>query len=260
MKSKKNPNENLEQYSRVFTLLGLVLSLFIAYQFIEHKSYASNKPILHTSFKPQEPEEEKVINFTHIKEKPKQVEAPIVTDKLIEEPKTKADVLDPNHVTKVDDFLIIKEAPIATTDNEPLETLTGEDIEHSEEFEEKGPETIDFIAVENIPVYPGCEKYKYDKLKSKKCFNKKIKKFFGKKFDPSIANDLNLTGLQKITSQFVIGSDGRITTDIKTRSAHPELSKQVEDILKELPKMAPAKQNGKSVNMIYTLPVKFLVQ
>ena len=39
MKLKKNPNVNLEAFSRVFTLLGLVLSLFFTYAFIEYKSY-----------------------------------------------------------------------------------------------------------------------------------------------------------------------------------------------------------------------------
>lgn len=261
MKLKKNPKANLEQYSRVFTLLGLVLSLFITYQFIEHKSYALNKPVLITEkFTPDE-DNEKTIQFTVIKEQPKKIEVPIIEDKPLEEPQEQSKIIDPNNVKKVDNDLIIKEAVIANSELEkPLELVDESSIEHSDEFEEKGPETVAFISVENIPVFPGCEKYKFDKIKSKKCFNKKIKKFFSKKFNPSIANDLNLTGLQKITSQFIIGTNGKVTADIKTRSSHPKLSKEVENILKELPKMSPAKQNGKPVNIIYTLPVRFLVE
>ncbi|MGY5352076.1 energy transducer TonB [Wenyingzhuangia sp. IMCC45533] len=261
MKLKKNPNANLEKYSSVFTLLGLVLSLFITYQFIEHKSYASTKTTFNESFKVTEKENIETVRYTIIEEQPKKIEAPITVDQPVEEPKDKpTEITDPNNVKKEENDLIIKESPLGATDNEPLEVIDEGSIKHTSDIEDKNEENIPFISVENIPVFPGCEKYKYDKTKSKKCFSSKISKFFTKKFDASIASDLNLTGIQSIYSQFIIGSNGYITEDITTRSARPELSKQVEKILMKLPKMEPAQQNGKPVNIIYTLPVKFLVE
>ena len=39
MQSKKNPKSNLENYSKIFMQIGLVLALFITYAAIEQKTY-----------------------------------------------------------------------------------------------------------------------------------------------------------------------------------------------------------------------------
>ena len=39
MEVKKNPKSNLENYSKLFMQLGLVLVLFVIYMVIEHKTY-----------------------------------------------------------------------------------------------------------------------------------------------------------------------------------------------------------------------------
>ncbi len=260
MKLKKNPKANLEHFSRVFTLLGLVLTLFISYVFIEHKSYAAiKKP---TAAKIEYTiDEEKTIPFSRIKEKPKKIEQPITIEEPQEKPIKKTKVIDPNNITKADNDLEIIDLPIADTGNEiPTEIIDEGSLDYDPELEIKNVETIDYVSVENIPVYPGCEKYMYDKEKSKKCFSKKISKFFGKEFDSGIAADLNLTGLQSIKCQFIIDENGAIKPDIKTTKTHPELAKEIKSVLAGLPKMIPAKQNGRAVNLRYVLPVKFLVE
>ena len=42
MEIKKNPKFNLENYSKLFIQLGLVLALFVTYVAIEHKTYDKN--------------------------------------------------------------------------------------------------------------------------------------------------------------------------------------------------------------------------
>lgn len=259
MKLKKNPKANLEHYSGIFTLLGLVLTLFITYVFIEHKSYAATpRPAIATAITIDETPP--TITYRIEKEKPKKIEQPIV-EELIEKPKKKVKVTDPNHITKVENNTEIIESLLKDNDT-PEETIDTDltNIESLHDDEELEPETIDYVSVENIPVFPGCEKFTYDKIASKKCFNKKIAKFFNKEFDTSIASELNLTGLQKIDCQFIINANGHISPDIKTRSKHPKLTEEVETILKKLPKMLPAKQNGKPVNLRYTLPFRFRVE
>ena len=42
MQIKKTPKQTLENYSKIFMQLGLVVALFVAYLVIEQKSYQEN--------------------------------------------------------------------------------------------------------------------------------------------------------------------------------------------------------------------------
>ena len=42
MQIKKNPKQQLENYSKIFMQIGLVLSLFITYVSMEHKTFEKN--------------------------------------------------------------------------------------------------------------------------------------------------------------------------------------------------------------------------
>ena len=46
MEIKKNPKSNLENYSKLFMQIGLVLALFITYAAIEKKTYDRNIGVL----------------------------------------------------------------------------------------------------------------------------------------------------------------------------------------------------------------------
>ncbi|MGY5355230.1 energy transducer TonB [Wenyingzhuangia sp. IMCC45467] len=258
MKIKKNPKQNLENYSNVFTLLGLVLSLFITLIFIEQKTYASEKP--HVTYNPSTLKIDEVTSMVNvIKEKKKQPKTEKPKD-IIEPKETQTkpvDLIDPTKFKKTDNNTDIIEKPIISTDV-PVDIPSDlEGVEFIDIPEDAGVETIPFMSVDNIPVFPGCEKYINNNEKSKKCFNKNMAKFFGKNFDLGIAEELNLYGMQKINCQFIINSKGEISPDIQTTKTHPELAKEIKDVIKKLPKMIPAKQNGKPVNLIYMLPVRF---
>lgn len=259
MKIKKNPKQNLENYSNVFTLLGLVLSLFITLIFIEQKTYASEKPVFKP--KPNTIKLDDIPNMVNVvieKKQPK-IEVPKDIKEPVEAPTKPIDAIDPTKFKITDNDII--EKTITPTD-EPITNISTDldDIEYVEIEEDTGAETIPFIAVDNVPVFPGCEKYMYNNEKSKKCFNKNMSKFFGKNFDLDIASDLNLSGMQRINCQFIINSNGGISPDIQTSKTHPELAREITDVIKKLPKMIPAKQNGKAVNLIYNLPVRFSVE
>lgn len=259
MKIKKNPKANLEHYSGVFTLLGLVLTLFISYVVLEHKSYAAIK---HPDvYKPTTYDEQETITYVHLP-KPK-IQAPKVQEflsepkiDLIKEPVAKPDA---NNFNKTENENLIQETPL-TPSNENTSKIDQSSIIYDKEEEALVEETIHYVAVQNVPVFPGCEKYKDDKKKSMQCFSKGVSKFFNKNFDTEIANDLNLQGVQNIGCVFVIDTNGQIKPDVKTSKTHPELAKEIKSILKKLPKMQPAKQNGKAVNMMYSLPIRFRLE
>lgn len=57
--------------------------------------------------------------------------------------------------------------------------------------------------------------------------------------------------------QFVVDQTGRITNPVVKRSIEPSLDAEALRVVRAMPKWNPGKQNGKPVNVRYTLPVSF---
>ncbi|APY11255.1 hypothetical protein BWZ22_08370 [Seonamhaeicola sp. S2-3] len=117
---------------------------------------------------------------------------------------------------------------------------------------------VDFVFIEEVPIYPGCEN-KTTNLERKKCMSDKLSKLIRKKFDTSIGDDLGLSGRQTVLTQFTIDTQGNVI-DVKTRAPHPELTKEAQRVINKVPKMKPGKQRDKPVKVRYTLPIIFQVQ
>jgi protein TonB len=118
-------------------------------------------------------------------------------------------------------------------------------------------EPVDFILIEEVPVFPGCERKKGREAQSK-CMSEKITKLIQRKFDTDLANELGLSGMQKIHVQFTISKSGEVTA-IKTRAPHPLLAKEAERVVDLIPDMKPGKQRDKEVPVRYFLPINFQV-
>lgn len=116
--------------------------------------------------------------------------------------------------------------------------------------------SIPFAVIEKVPVYPGCEGNSNEELKA--CFSQKISAFVGEHFNTKLANTLNLKGQQRISVQFAIDNTGAVT-NIKARGPHPELEAEAIRIMELLPQMTPGEQEGKTVNVLYSLPILFQV-
>jgi protein TonB len=117
---------------------------------------------------------------------------------------------------------------------------------------------VDFVKVEVVPVYPGCEKKKTNEDK-RQCMSDKISKLVSKKFNTDVANDHGISGLQKIQTQFTVDKNGNIT-DVKIRTPHPVLEKEALRVINKIPVMKPGYQQDKPVGVIYNLPIKFMVR
>jgi protein TonB len=89
--------------------------------------------------------------------------------------------------------------------------------------------------------------------------SEKITKLVQTKFDVELASELGLSGKQTIQTQFKIDKTGRVI-DIKTRGTHPELEKEAQRVINNIPEMIPGKQRDKNVGVIYSLPIVFQVQ
>ena len=238
MKTKKHPKANLENYSKLFTQLGLVLTLGIVYVLIQSKTFSNDLALLQDSNFKMVDETESLINY--VVEPPK---APPVKKKVIID-----------EVKQVDNETTIVETIIDNIDPE-----TAVDIEEIVEvaIDEPIDEEVPFILIEDAPAFPGCTGTK-DEMKE--CFISKISKFVGRNFDSELASELGLApGIQRISVLFKIDKFGNIV-DVQARAPHIRLQKEAIRVVELLPKMEPGKQRGNPVTVKYALPIAFRVE
>ncbi|MFC2127678.1 energy transducer TonB [Bacteroidota bacterium] len=241
MEIKKNPKANLENYTKLFIQLGLVLALFCVYVGIEHKTYDRIVADLGVASLSVEEEEDMVITQRVEPVKPPPPPPPPA----------------PEIIEVVEDEKEVEETVIETTETDEEEAVEVEEIIEEDEGEEV-VEDVPFAIIEDIPVFPGCEKGTKDEKKA--CFSKQISKFINRKFNANLASDLGLSaGKKRIFVMFKIDKTGSIT-EIRARAPHPRLQKEAERVVKMLPKMIPGKQRGRPVAVRYSLPISFQVE
>ncbi|TVZ56526.1 outer membrane transport energization protein TonB (TC 2.C.1.1.1) [Lutibacter sp. Hel_I_33_5] len=239
MEIKKNPKSNLENYSKIFMQIGLVLALFVTYAAIEQKTYDRTFGDLGMANMSDELEEE--IPITERIEQPK--------------PKTPPPPA-PEKIEVVEDEKEVEETVIESTETDETEAVEVEDIVEEEEEEEIVGD-VNFMVIENVPVFPGC---KGSNTELRKCFSKKVQKHFTRKFDAELPNELGLSpGRKRVSIQFVIDRSGKVT-NIMARAPHPKIKKEVLKVMNKLPKMTPGKQRGKPVGVKYAIPFTLIVE
>jgi len=243
MQVKKYPNAILENYTKIFIQLSLVLSLFLVYEFITMKSYPRDvKEISGTLINIQD--NEKLIEV-----KPIEVEV---------QPETKVAL--PEKILKVEDDVDIKETVIESTETSQLDAVkvTPPKEMVTVKEEEEVVEDVAFVVIENVPIYPGC---KGNNSELRACFSDQITKFVAEKFNVELASELGLTpgSIQKIFVVFKIDKNGYIT-DINARAPHKKLQEEAIRVINLLPKMTPGMQRGRPVGVKYGLPIVFKVE
>ncbi len=237
MEIKKNPKSNLENYSKLFIQLGLVLALFVTYIAMENKTYDKEIETFGDANMQAEMEEDIPITDRPEPVKPKSPPPPA-----------------PEKIEIVEDEKEVEETVIESTETDETEAV--EEIEEVEEVEEV-LEDVPFAIIEEVPVFPGC---KGTRKQKSDCLNKKIKKHVIRRFNADLAGDLGLSpGKKKIWVVFRIDPKGNIT-EVQARAPHPRLKKEAIRVAKTLPRMTPGKQRGVPVGMKYTLPISFNVE
>ncbi len=244
MEPKKTEKANLENFNKLFLLLGLFLSLLFVYSQLEKETAESNNGNKLTYRQLDLDEEEDVPETEQIEEiKPPEPQQAAPPPPVLEE------------IKQVEDDAEVEETVIESTESSEEEAIEIEEVEEVE-IEEEVQEDVSFRVIEDAPVYPGC---KGNKEQLKKCFSEKIKKFVNSKFDVELANELGLSpGKKRINVQFVVSRTGEIT-NIRVRAPHKRLEKEARRVISLLPKLKPGKQRGKPVGVKYNLPIVFLV-
>lgn len=244
VKKSQKHDANLRKNSSLYFQIGLIVCLLAAYGLLEMK-FEKAIPQVADMLPP---------DVTYVAEMP--IFKPEVT--VVEEPvkqkasKPKNDNYEVVPDTTPDDFIDKPEKPTVSV-VQPLNpgdmTLIDKPVE---------PEDVIFEKIEQVPIYPGCEKKKTNDEK-RKCMSDKITQLIQKKFNANLGSELGLSGKQVIRTQFKIDKTGRIN-DIKVRGTHPDLEKEAERVINIIPEMTPGKQRDKNVGVIFTLPIVFQVQ
>ena len=248
VKKSQKHDTNLQKNSVLYFQVGLIVCLLAAFSLLEmrfERVIITSDPeiALNDNFPEVSIEEFKVYEES----KPK----------IKQDPLNKKVILDKDPEIVDDDFQIKNVVEIITGDQN---TSSEKPVNVSSLTVAPAPvdDDVIFINVEQVPIYPGCEKEKSNDAK-RKCMSNKITKLVQKQFDTNLGNELGLSGRQIIHTQFKIDNKGRVT-DIQTSRVHPKLKEEAERVINKIPQMTPGKQREKPVGVIYTLPIVFEVQ
>lgn len=243
MEIKKNAQSKLENYSKFFMLLGLFWAFLITYLAIEYKNERYNDLTNLEYFSENIDNNEEIPITKSIEEKANQ-DSKTILDKF-------------NAVVDDSD---INETIIAPTDigmDEPVMSNRNYDNIIEVNIKETDEETVPFVAIEEVPTYPGCTGSNETK---KECFISRLSKFISKEFNADIAQELGLpSGKQRVFVMFIINKNGNIT-NIEARAPHKSLEKEAIRVIESLPKMIPGRQFNKTVAVKYSLPIAYNVE
>jgi len=232
MEPKKNPKVDLAKNSALYFAIGLCLVLFLSWKMVEYKAYEIES--VDIGMLTVDDDEEEVPLTEQLKTPPPPPPPPA-----------------PQIIEVVEDEEDVEETVIEST-----ETTQEEVIEEVEVLEEEVDVDVPFAIIEDVPLFPGCERVK--KSERRKCFQEKLDKHVLKNFRyPEIAQEMGVQGRVFVT--FVIDRDGTIT-GIRTRGPDKNLEKEAARIIGKLPNMTPGKQRGRAVRVPFSYPINFCLQ
>ena len=226
MEEKKSPKANLENKKLMFTQIGLIIALLIAWLAFEHKSY--DKRELDESLLNREVVlDEEMVEITKQEEqKPQPMEAPQQTTQL--------EIVDDN--VETEDININAEVE----QNEIIEEYVAPEV-----VEEEVVEQEIFQIVEEMPAFPGGEA--------------KLMEYVGKNIKyPQIARETGIQG--RVFIGFVVEPDGSVSNVKLLRGIGGGCDEEAMRVVKSMPKWKPGKQRGKAVRVSYQIPVFFKLQ
>ncbi|MFX0555460.1 energy transducer TonB [Maribacter sp. CXY002] len=234
MEPKKNPKADLTKNSSLYFVVGLAAVMLLTYVAFEWKTYDETNDY-DISMNVDDLLDEEVPMTEQIKTPPPP--PPPAAPEIIE---------------VVEDEEEVEETVIESTETSQEEEIIEVDDVEVEEVEEDVD--VPFAVIEDVPVFPGCER-ESDK---RACFNSMMQKHISKNFRyPEIAQEMGVQG--RVSVMFVIQKDGSIG-NVRMRGPDKNLEKEAERIISKLPKMTPGKQRGRAVRVPFSIPITFKLQ
>ncbi|MCQ2301339.1 MAG: TonB family protein [Bacteroidales bacterium] len=224
METKKSNRADLEKRRLMFTQIGLIVSLALAWMVFETKSYGKQE--IRTFDGTTEAIPDDLVPVT-VQEKPQPIEKPKVV----------------NMITIVDNNEEIEseiDIDVNVEEDEPIEPTVPIDI-----IEEEIVEEVPFIIVENMPTFPGGEK--------------KMLEYVAKNVKyPQLAKEVGTQG--RVFVSFVVEKDGSITNVTILRGIGSGCDEEAIRVVKSMPKWNPGLQCGRAVRVSCNLPINFKLQ
>lgn len=241
MEVKKNPKADLNKDSSLFFVIGLTVVLFFIWRALEYKTYAKD---------------DLVVEMLNVSD---DLDEEVPMTEQIKTPPPPPPPSAPEIIEVVDDTEEIEETIIESSESSEdaivdAPILDVDDVEVGDEDEDI---SVPFAIIENVPIFPGCEKFKSNNER-KKCFTDGIQAHVKKQFSyPESAAEMGIKG--RVFVLFTINRTGHIT-GVRTRGPDPRLEKEASRIVTTLPKMTPGKQRGKAVSVPYSIPINFILK
>ena len=234
MQPKKNEKVDLAKNSSLYFVIGLAFILLVSWQAIEWKTY--KKTYGYEALNVEDDDDEEIPITEQIKTPPPPPPPPPPAPEVIE--------------------IVEDEEEVEETVIESTETDEEEIVEIVEVEEEEVDIDVPFAVIEDVPIFPGCERVK--KSERRNCFQERMNKHIRKNFRyPEIAQEMGIQG--RVYVNFIISKDGSIT-NIRMRGPDKNLEAEAQRIISKLPKMTPGKQRGRPVRVPFSIPITFRLQ
>ena len=228
MQPKKSEKVDLTKNSSLYFVIGLAVVLFVSWQAIEWKTY------------------KKMYDYEALNVEDEDDEEIPITEQLKTPPPPAPEVIE-----VVEDEEEVEETVIESTETDEEEIVEIVEVEEEEEDID-----VPFAVIEDVPIFPGCERVK--KSERRDCFQEQMNKHIRKNFRyPEIAQEMGIQG--RVYVNFIISRDGSIT-NIRMRGPDKNLEKEAERIISKLPSMTPGKQRGRPVRVPFSIPITFRLQ
>lgn len=120
------------------------------------------------------------------------------------------------------------------------------------------PEEI-FVAVEEMPRFPGCEEDGLSKAEKKSCAEGKMLAYIYSRIKyPQLAKEGQVEGTAVV--RFIIEKNGEISGLEVVKDPGAGLGREALRVVKTMPDWIPGKQRNKPVRVRYNLPVKYVLE
>ena len=228
MEIKKSSRVSLENKRLLFIETGLAIALAVVYGFMEWSVQARPVALLADTTRLAEDDDIMVVQLNTPPPPPALPEIPpLFSDDL--------EIVDDN--VEVDmDFTDLTEE-----NGQGLAILPYRDVDVVEEDDEE--EVLPMVVVETKPTFNGGDANEFSKWVNSRLVY------------PEQARELGIQG--RVTLQFTIGADGRVSAVNVLKGADPLLDEEAVRVVSSSPKWTPGRQRDRAVKVSYTFPVIF---
>jgi len=225
MEVKKSKKANLENKKLLYREIGIAIALGIVLLAFEWPSYEKSLSMLDDNRTVVAEEEMIAVNEEPPPPPEQHVPIPQMQDEF----------------QIVDDDVKVENILITSEDDKHLGV---EIMDYKEKaVEEEVEDDIPFAVVEDKPKFQGGDENQFTKW------------VYQRLEYPESARENGVQG--RVTVQFVITTDGRLTETKVIRGVDPAIDKEVVRVVSMSPRWTPGKQRGKPVRVKYVIPITF---